>query len=104
MYERYSCVKNHESIVIPGWMINKFYLKGNELLIFAIIYDHSRDGESWFMESEKYLADWCNASKCNIHTNLKRLVEADLIEKAFYWIGKKRMVKYRVNLHKTKSY
>lgn len=104
MVERKSYVNNDESIVIPGWMINQFFLRGNDLLIFAIIYGHTKDGESWFAKSEKYLADWCNASKPGIHVNLKKLVEADLLEKSFYWNGNKRMVKYRVNLNKTKSY
>lgn len=104
MVERKSYVNNHESIVIPGWMINRFYLKGNNLLVFAIIYGFTQDGESWFEESLKYLANRTNSTRDGVLRNLKSLVNSGLIEPQYYWRGKTRMVKYRVNLHKTKSY
>lgn len=35
-------VKNENYLVIQGWMITELKLKGNELLIYAIIYGFSR--------------------------------------------------------------
>lgn len=56
-------------IVIQSFMVNDLGLKGNELLIYAIIYGFSQDGSSEFSGSLQYLADWTNSSKqCVIDT------------------------------------
>ena len=36
-------VKNENYLVIQGWMITELKLKGNELLIYAIIYGFSQN-------------------------------------------------------------
>jgi predicted transcriptional regulator len=62
-------------------MVNDLQLSGNDLMVYAIIYGFSQDGESRFTGSLQYLADWCNATKSGIQKNLKNLVDAGLIEK-----------------------
>ena len=68
-------------INIQDWMRFNLNLKGNELLIFAIIHGFSQDGESEFHGSLQYLSDWTGATKRGIIKNLKSLVEKGLIIK-----------------------
>ena len=74
-------IKNENFILIQGWMINNLKLSGNDLLVYAIIYGFTQDGEQWFEGSRSYLSEWCNSTKQGIQKNLKRLVESNLILK-----------------------
>ena len=74
-------VKNENYITIQGWMVNKLQLKGNALMVYAIIYGFSQEENSWFTGTSNYLAEWCNCSRQSISTILKKLVEQGLIEK-----------------------
>lgn len=76
-----SIIKDENYIHIEGWMINKLNLKGNDLLVYAIIYGFSQDGESRYTGSLQYLADWCNSTKQGIQKNLSNLVEKGYIQK-----------------------
>ena len=55
-----SKVKEENYISISGWMVTRLGLKGNELLVYAIIYGFSQDDETMFTGSLQYLADWTN--------------------------------------------
>lgn len=68
-------------VAVQGWMRTELDLKGNDLLVYAIIYGYSQDGESEFTGSLQYLADWCGATKSGIQKNLKNLLDKDLIKK-----------------------
>ena len=74
-------VKENSFITVQAFMVNDLHLKGNELLIYAIIHGFSQDGESEFTGSLQYLADWCNTSKQTIITALQSLCEKQLIIK-----------------------
>ena len=76
-----SKVKRDNYINIQGWMVSELRLKGNELLIYAIIYRFSQDGETRFTGSLKYLADWTNSTKQSVSNCLKSLCEKGLIAK-----------------------
>ena len=39
-------MKSDNYIVIQGWMVNELNLKGNDLLVFALIYGFTRDGRT----------------------------------------------------------
>lgn len=68
-------------IVIQSFMVKDLNLKGNDLLIYAIIYGFSQDRRTNFSGSLKYLSDWTNSTKQGVLKNLQNLIEADLIEK-----------------------
>lgn len=70
-----SKVKNENHIVIQGWMVNELELKGNELIIYAIINGFSQTENQRFTGSLQYLADWTNSTKQGVIKNLKSLVE-----------------------------
>jgi len=74
-------MRNEQFIVIEGWMVNELGLKGNELLIYAIIYGFSQEEGHFFRGSLGYLADWTNTSKQTVMNTLKSLLEKDLIGK-----------------------
>ena len=74
-------VKNEECITIHGFMINKLNLKGNDLLVYAIIYDFSKAKGTVFNESLQYLADWTNSTRRGVVKNLENLMNKKLIGK-----------------------
>lgn len=74
-------IKRENFINVTGWMVSDLKLKGNELLIYAIIYGFSQDNESKFTGSLGYLAEWTNSTKQGVLKALKSLLEKGLISK-----------------------
>lgn len=74
-------MKNDNYYVIQGFMVNDLNLSGNELLVYAVIYGFSQDGESSFRGSRGYLAKCINGAVTTVDRALKGLIEKDLIEK-----------------------
>lgn len=85
-------------IMIQGFMIKDLQLKGNELMVYAIIYGFSQDGESAFYGSRSYLAEWCNVSLPTIDNALKSLCEKGLIEKKQEIINNVTFNRYKISL------
>lgn len=93
-------MKSDNFVVIQGWMITELKLSGNDLLVYAIIYQFSQDNETKFSGSLQYLADWCNATKQGIQKNLKNLLDRNLIVKEDTIInGVKFVAYYTTKLH-----
>ena len=61
-------------------MPKEIKLQPTELIIFAIIYSFSENGQT-FSGSIRYLTQWTNKTKRTIISTLKSLVEKDLIIK-----------------------
>lgn len=76
-----SKVKNENYIVIQGFMIKELKLKGNELIIYSIIYGFSQTENQRFTGGLQYLADWTNSTKQGVIKNLKSLVDKGYIMK-----------------------
>lgn len=76
-----AAVKDNNFIAIQGWMRTKLNLKGNELLIYALIYGFSQDGNSRFKGSRKYIADWCGCSLDTVDRSLGSLINKGLLAK-----------------------
>jgi predicted transcriptional regulator len=74
-------IKEENYITIQGWMISRLGLKGNELLIYAIIYGFSQTEGQVFSGSLRYLAEWTNSTKQGVIKSLKSLVEKGCIGK-----------------------
>jgi len=77
-------------------MVKDLHLKGNELLIYAIIYGFTQDGEHQFNGGQQYLAEWTNSTKTGVYKALKRLVEKGLIERIDGSINGVNFVNYRL--------
>ena len=87
-------INNDNYIVIQGFMVNKLKLKGNELVVYAIIYGFSQVKGQRFTGSLQYLADWTNSSKQGIQKNLKTLLDKQLIAKEDKIINGVKFVEY----------
>ena len=74
-------VRSDNYMVIQGWMVGELGLKGNELLVYALIYGFSQASGQAFTGTVQYLSDWCNASKRSVLGCLKALVERGLLRK-----------------------
>lgn len=72
---------NKGYITIQGWMVNELGLSGNELICYAIIYGFSQDGESEYNGSLSYMAESINCTKEGVRKIIKKLVDAELVNK-----------------------
>ena len=68
-------------INIQPFMVQELKLKGNELLVYAIIHSYSQGKEGYYKGSISYLCEWTNATKQGILKVLKSLYEKGLLEK-----------------------
>lgn len=93
-------VNNENYVTIQGWMIRELGLKGNELVIYAIIYGFSQAENQVYNGSLQYLADWTNSSKQSVMNCLKSLTEKKLIIKKENYINGVKFCEY----HATKLY
>ena len=73
-------IKNESYLTIQGWMVNELKLKGNELMVYAILYGFSQDGQGTYCGSQDYLAGWCNSTTRSVRKVLTSLLEKGLIE------------------------
>lgn len=74
-------VNGKNYVTICGWMRSEMDLKGNELLVYAIIYGFCQADNQMFEGSLQYLADWTGSTKQGIQKNLKSLLEKGYIKK-----------------------
>lgn len=68
-------------VVIQSWMCTELELKGIDLLVYALIYGFSQDGESCYRGSRAYISKCFNISISSVDYSLKNLVNKGLIEK-----------------------
>lgn len=68
-------------IVIQTFMIRELKLKGNELILYALIHGFSQDGTSYFYGSLKYLQEQTNLSKESVLNILQKLTASGLLIK-----------------------
>lgn len=90
-------MKSSSFYVVQGWMVNELKLKGNNLLVFAVIYGFSKDGQGKFDGSLKYLAECTGSSKNTVIKSLNELVELEYILKATELISNITFCKYMQN-------
>ena len=74
-------INERNYITILPWMVTELGLKGNELIVYAIIHGFSQDDASCFHGSVSYLQAWTLLSYPAVHTILKNLVAKGLLEK-----------------------
>ena len=97
-------VKDDSNFQIYGWMVTQLKLKGNELLIYAIIYSFSQnnDGNGIFNASTAYLCEWTGLSQRAVINCLIRLIENNLIIKIEDNSLKRKPSVYKINEDKLK--
>ena len=90
-----SKISDENYAVVQGWMINQLNLKGNELLIYAIIYGFSQDGAGEFTGSLQYLVDFTNSSRRTVINCLNSLVEKNMLLKKDEIVDGVKCCRYR---------
>ena len=73
--------KKQSYISLLDWMVEKYHLKGNELIAYALIYGFSQDGESEYKGSYAYLCKWLGVDRATAIRILKRLESKGLLTK-----------------------
>lgn len=89
-----SRIRNDNYVVIQGFMVTELNLKGNELLVYAIIHGFSQTENQVFSGSLQYLADWTNSTKQGVIKCLKSLQEKELIGKNEKYINGVKFCEY----------
>lgn len=74
-------MKSDNFVVIQGWMVNELNLKGNDLLVFALIYGFTRDGRTKFASGRNYIAESFNISLPTVDKALQNLIALNYIIK-----------------------
>lgn len=81
MDREYKYISDRTYTTITGAMITELGLKGNELIVYALINGFCQDGESQFYGSLAYLMEFTSLSKQGVINTLNSLVKNGLIEK-----------------------
>lgn len=87
-------VKAENYITIQGWMVTDLGLKGNELLLYALVYGFSQ-AEGSFTGGLQYVQDWLSCTKPTAIATLKSLAEKNLVERIEQDISGVKVVHYR---------
>lgn len=89
-----SAVNDNNFIAIQGWMRTKLNLKGYELIIYALIYGFSQDGNSKFSGTRRYIAEWCGCSMKTVDNTIASLLSKKIIVKHEKYVNGIRMCDY----------
>ena len=98
MDNKKSKIKNENFFQINGWMTNELKLKGVSLMLYAIIFGFTQDGETQFEGSRQYLCDFTGVSKPTVDKALNELIESNLIIKISETKNSITFNKYKANL------
>ncbi len=74
-----SRIKNEDSLFIYEFMPKKFHLKGNSLIIYALIYQSYQNSQSLICNLS-YLCQWTGSTKQSVIKILKELENKNLIK------------------------
>ncbi len=74
-------MKEGTYFTVQAFMRNELNLKGNELLVYAVIFGFSQDGESGFEGSYSYIMDAIGSTKQTVINSVNILVERGLVRK-----------------------
>lgn len=96
-------MRDDNYILIPGWAVNHLRLKGNDLMVYSIIFGFSQDGESEFTGSIQYLCDCLGVSKPTIINSLKSLVSKEYLIKRSESVNGVVFNRYKISLRVVKN-
>lgn len=68
-------------IIVPAFLRTEFELKGNELLIAALIYGYSQDGRGTYFGGVEYLCEWTGADRTTVMRALQSLTARGILRK-----------------------
>lgn len=80
--KKITTIKRDNYIVIQSWMSRELGLKGNQLLIYALIYGFSQTEKQVCTCGIEYMRQWIQGSKSTVIRTINELSEMGLIERA----------------------
>ena len=92
-----SSIKDHNYYNVHGWMVNKLNLKGNELVIYAIIYGFSQKQDNWYDGNHRYLAEWTSTSLQTVRNVLTSLIEKGYLDKKEEMVNGVKFCRYKAS-------
>lgn len=76
-------VREDNYFAVQGWMVTELKLKGNALMLYAIIYGFSQTTNTAFTGSVDYLCEWLGGvSRPTVINTLDNLVKQGLLTKS----------------------
>lgn len=93
--ERKTIIRSDNHVCLDGWMINELELSGSELIVFALIWGFTQDGNQWCTASQAYIARWANISTRGLRKILDKLESKGLLIKETNICSKGLECKYR---------
>lgn len=81
-------------IVILPWMREDLDLKGNELLVYALIHGFSQEAQGCFFGSLNYICKACGCTRPTVIDTLKKLIDRGLIRKRELFENNVKMCQY----------
>ena len=94
-------LKDNTSVTIHSFMRTDLNLKGNDLLVYAIIYGYCQEEGCSYTGSLRHLAEWCGATKQGIMKNLNNLLELGLLVKEDVTVNNVKYCSYTTTDHTT---
>ena len=88
-------IRSDNHVCLNGWMINELDLSGSELIVYAVIWGFTQDGNQWCTASQAYIARWANISTRGLRKVLDKLEEKGLLIKETNTCKKGLECKYR---------
>lgn len=78
-------VREDNYFAVQGWMVTELKLKGNALMLYAIIYGFSQTTNTAFTGSVDYLCEWLGGvSRPTVINTLDNLVKQGILTKSKY--------------------
>ena len=90
-------MKDSDYMIILAPMKSKLKLKGNALMLFALIHGYSKEGKNTCRVSLAYLAEWLDTDKAAISKLINKLAKAGYINKLEYYSGGVKCFEYMAN-------
>lgn len=88
-------VQPNNYLALQGWMLTDLHLKGASLILFALIYGFTQDGESEFSGSITYMQQWAGISRRGTIKALDKLLADGFIEKQKTTVNGVTICRYR---------
>lgn len=88
-------VQPNNYLTLQGWMLTDLHLKGASLVLFALIYGFTQDGETEFNGSMSYMQQWAGISRRGAIKALDKLIADGLVEKLKTTVNGVTFCRYR---------
>ena len=96
-------ISSFGNITIPAFAVTYYNLSGNELILYSLIYEHSKDGINKYFGTINDMSEWLNVSIETVFDTLASLMMKDLIFKEIINIDRSNIIAYSALLPQVKN-